>query len=88
MVAPSLSHWASIEKNATVDNTDLFKCIAHVGVQQSSCLRYEQPLKSAFLALDPSGTNREQSLAFLRPGRLPRHHHHLRRGGLLDRRGA
>jgi len=55
-----------LEKNDTVDNTNLFKCIAHVGVFQETCLKYEQPMRAAFMALDPTGPNREQALAFLR----------------------
>ena len=56
-----------LEKNATVDNIQLFPCLATVGVSQESCLDYEQQMKSALLALDPTGPNHEQSARFLRP---------------------
>lgn len=56
-----------LEKNAQVDNTDLFRCIANVGVEQANCLRYEQPLRTAYMALDPTGANADQAASFLRP---------------------
>jgi hypothetical protein len=52
----------------TNDNLDNFRCIATVGTASgSSCLRYEQPLMAGLLALDPTGPNSAQALAFLRP---------------------
>ncbi|MFO0747427.1 MAG: hypothetical protein U1F43_17435 [Myxococcota bacterium] len=56
-----------LEKNESVDNTDLFGCIANVGVTQQICLRFEQPLKTGYMALDPTGPNADQAAAFLRP---------------------
>lgn len=56
-----------LEKNASVDNINLFPCLATVGVNQEKCLKYEQQLKSGLLALDPTGPNHEQSARFLRP---------------------
>lgn len=58
---------AILEKNNDIDNTDLFQCIANVGLSSGSpCFRYEEQLRSALLAIDPAGVNRDQSLAFLR----------------------
>lgn len=55
-----------LEKNESVDNTNLFKCIAHVGVFQEQCLKYEQPMRAAYMALDPTGPNAAQAESFLR----------------------
>ena len=56
-----------LQKNTTVDNIDLFPCLATVQVSGTGCLKYEQQMKSALLALDPTGPNHEQSARFLRP---------------------
>jgi len=49
-------------KNAT----DLFKCIAIVGAEQSHNARNEEAFNAALLALDKKGPNAEQAKTFLR----------------------
>ncbi|MFO0747428.1 MAG: hypothetical protein U1F43_17440 [Myxococcota bacterium] len=57
-----------LEKNDTIDNTNLFPCLANVGLSSGTpCFHYEEQLRSALLAIDPIGPNSDQSLAFLRP---------------------
>lgn len=51
----------------TGDNLDLFPCLATVGVNQEKCLKYEQQMRSALMAIDPNGKNAEQAKDFLRP---------------------
>jgi hypothetical protein len=48
------------------NNLDLFPCIATVGVNQEKCLKFEQQLRSGYMALDPNGPNAAQSQGFLR----------------------
>jgi len=64
-----------LQKNGAVDNSELFPCIASVGLSSgSAAFRYEEPLRSASLALglppdvDDHGApkNLEQARAFLR----------------------
>jgi hypothetical protein len=50
----------------TGENLELFPCIATVGVNQEKCLRFEQTLRSGYMALDKNGINAEQSKGFLR----------------------
>jgi len=50
----------------TGKNMDLFPCIATVGADQSFTANLESGLKTAWMALDPSGLNSEQSSGFLR----------------------
>lgn len=45
----------------------LFPCIATVGALDAKCIRYEQPISSAWMALDPGGPNANQVRQFLRP---------------------
>lgn len=47
-------------------NIDLFPCAATVGVNQEKCFKYEQGMRAALMALDPSGANIEQARAFVR----------------------
>ena len=51
----------------TSDNIDLFPCIAPLGVNQEKCFKFEQQLRSGFMALDPNGINADQASNFLRP---------------------
>ncbi|MBL8785509.1 MAG: hypothetical protein JNJ59_11445 [Deltaproteobacteria bacterium] len=48
------------------NNLDLFPCIATVGVNQEKCLKFEQTLRSGYMALDKNGLNSEQAKGFLR----------------------
>lgn len=50
----------------TGDNIDLFPCIATVGVNQEKCLKFEQTIRSGFMALDKNGPQSEQAKRFLR----------------------
>ena len=44
----------------------LFQCLATVGVNQNKCYKYEQGLRAALMALDPTGPNASQAAGFLR----------------------
>ncbi len=48
-------------------NIDLFPCIATVGVNQEKCLKFEQQIRSGYMALDKSSLDTgEQAKRFLR----------------------
>lgn len=50
----------------TMQNIDLFKCLATVAPMQTYSANIEQGLAAGWLALDPEGPNAEQSAGFLR----------------------
>lgn len=58
---------AGLPKVLSMDTIEYFKCLATVKTEQAYGANMEQGLKAAWLALDPSGINAEQSRSFLRP---------------------
>ena len=74
----SESHWGCILPPMTADcpetvpsvvdadSLDLFACNATVGANQERCFKFEQGMRSAMMALDRSGPNAAQAIAFLR----------------------
>lgn len=48
-------------------NIDQLECVAQLGVYSNKCFKYEQGLKSAWMALDPNGALPVQSQVLLRP---------------------
>jgi hypothetical protein len=58
---------SNVPKVLTMQNIDLFKCIATVPPEQKYSANMEQGLKTAWWALNPNGPNQGQSAGFLRP---------------------
>lgn len=58
---------ANLPTKLTMQNIDLFKCIATVAPEQAYSANIEQGMAAAWLALDPNGPNAEQAAGFLRP---------------------
>lgn len=65
-----LPDWDSLDEKQAHDAifTYLFNCMANVGAAHPICASQEQGLRAARLALDPTGENAEQALAFHREG--------------------
>lgn len=57
---------ANLPTKLTMQNIDLFKCIATVAPSQNYSANIEQGMAAAWYALDPNGPNAEQSAGFLR----------------------
>ena len=61
---------ATVPPILDASDSDLFPCVAAVGVNQERCFRYDEGMNAALLALDRTGPNAEQAAAFLRDGAL------------------
>jgi len=58
---------ATLPMFLTLDNIDLFKCLATPQAEQTYSANMEYGLQAAWWALDPEGPNAGQSAGFLRP---------------------
>ncbi len=57
---------SSVPAVLTTNSLDLFKCIATVQPKQTGTAGFEQGMRCAWMALDPSGLHAEQAKGFLR----------------------